>query len=105
MSTVVVLIDPSGKKADVRVGFSWPAFLLGPAWALAKRQWVLGVLMIIVLVAVNFIAGLLQLSDALWLQVAGGLLLAAYMIVCGMYGNAWHRYFLQRKGFVEHGPG
>lgn len=103
MSTVVVMVHPSGRKADVRVGFSWPAFLLGPAWALAKRQWLLAVLMIVVLIADNFVAGLLQLSEAVWLQLAGGLLLVVYMIACGVYANAWHRYFLQRQGFVVQG--
>lgn len=33
---------PHGSIAAVKQGWSWPAFLFAPIWALSKRMWILG---------------------------------------------------------------
>lgn len=99
MTKQVLLTHPSGKEAVVSVGFSWPAFLFGPFWAIAKRQWLLFALMALAFVAANVLAGFAQESRSLPLLVLSLVMLIGYMVVCGLYANRWHRYFLERDGY------
>jgi hypothetical protein len=99
MNSVVRLKHPSGAEAVVGTGFSWPAFLFGPFWAIAKRQWALFWLMAAAFIAVNGIASVAQHSQNIALLLLSLALLIGYMVVCGLYANRWHRYFLERQGY------
>ncbi|CAB3695513.1 DUF2628 domain-containing protein [Paraburkholderia rhynchosiae] len=83
------------ETVGVATGFSWGALLLGFIWALSKRMWFAAFAM----VAVDL---LLCLPD-LWFDDRGivGLILSTlFGIVCGKYGNEWHRRTLERRGYV-----
>lgn len=99
MSTQVRLKHPSGNEAIVGIGFSWPAFLFGPFWAIAKRQWLLFALMTAAFIVVNVVATIGQQSQNIALLVLSLVLIIGYMVVCGLYANRWHRYFLERAGY------
>lgn len=99
MSRYIHFKHPSGKDALVHQGFSWPAFLFGPFWAIAKRQWILGAWMALAFVAANLLAGVAQASGDLVLLALSLVVLIGYMVVCGLYGNRWHRHYLERAGY------
>lgn len=79
----------------VATGFSWPACLLGPFWALMRRLWLVALLMLAVdlLLTVIGLAGMTADLISLVLSVA-------FAVYCGVNGNKWHRQALERKGFV-----
>ncbi|ASW00989.1 DUF2628 domain-containing protein [Paraburkholderia aromaticivorans] len=86
-----------GKDETVAVatGFSWGACLLGFIWALSKKMW----LAAFVMLAVN----LLLFCSGLWGETADliGLVLSVlFGMACGMYGNQWHRWTLEKRGYV-----
>ena len=83
------------ETSAVGTGFSWPACLLGPFWAVMRRLWRVALLMVAVdvLLSVIGLAGVTADLASLVLSIA----FAAY---CGMNGNKWHRQALERKGFV-----
>jgi hypothetical protein len=83
------------ETVEVRTGFSWAAFLLGFIWALMKRMWLVGTLMLAVDLALSFI-GFASVSA----DVVSFVLSIAFAIYCGMRGNQWHRRDLERKGYV-----
>ncbi|HYS64989.1 MAG TPA: DUF2628 domain-containing protein [Paraburkholderia sp.] len=86
-----------GKDETVAVatGFSWGALLLGFVWALSKRMWFASFVMF----AINTV---LFFAD-LWGETAGliGLVLSVvFGVACGVYGNQWHRWTLERRGYT-----
>ena len=86
-----------GKEETVVVatGFSWGACLLGFVWALSKKMWFAAFVML----AIN----LLLFCSGLWGETADliGLVLSVlFSIACGMYGNQWHRWTLEKRGYV-----
>jgi ABC-type proline/glycine betaine transport system permease subunit len=79
----------------VATGFSWGALLLGFVWAMSKRMWFATFVMLGVS-TILFLSGL-------WGDTIGtiGLVLSVlFGIACGVYGNQWHRWTLERRGYV-----
>lgn len=101
MSHTVLLSHPSGREARVGVGFSWPALLFGPFWAMVRRQWTLALLLAIAFVGANVLAAVGERSGSLPLLLLSLIVLIGYMAACGLYGNRWLRYFLERDGYRE----
>jgi hypothetical protein len=97
------LRHPDGKTAIVGVGFSWEAFIFGPLWALVKRQWFLFMLLILLLVPINLALDFVEQAKNTVAMIAGLVLLLGYMFVCGLYGNRWQKYSLERKGYIDAG--
>jgi hypothetical protein len=79
----------------LREGFSWPAFLFGPLWLLARRlwrpliAWCLGALVI----ALAISNGLMRDGAAVWLYLAAALFL-------GLEGRAFVGAAMERRGFT-----
>ncbi|MFM0339712.1 DUF2628 domain-containing protein [Paraburkholderia fungorum] len=97
MSQKIYLQHPDKTSAPipVSVGFSWAAFLLGFAWALSKKMWFAAFIML----AVN----ILLFLTGLWGETAGtiGLVLSIlFGLACGIYGNQWHRWTLEQRGYI-----
>jgi hypothetical protein len=97
------LRHPNGKTAIVGVGFSWAAFIFGPLWALVKRQWLLFILLILLLVPINLALDLAEQAKNGAAMIAGLVLLLGYMFICGLYGNRWQKRFLERRGYIDAG--
>ncbi|CAG4928111.1 DUF2628 domain-containing protein [Paraburkholderia saeva] len=79
----------------VATGFSWPACLLGPFWAVMRRLWLIALLMLAVDILITVI-GLAGVTA----DLASFVLSIAFAAYCGVNGNKWHREALERKGFV-----
>ena len=80
---------------SVATGFSWGALLLGFVWAMSKRMWFATFIML----AVNT----LLFFSGLWGETIGtiGLVLSVlFGVACGVYGNQWHRWTLEQRGYV-----
>src|SRR5476651_964616 len=78
----------------LREGFSWPAFLFGPLWLLARRlwrplaAWCVGAL----LIGLAISNGLMRGSAAPWFYLAAALFL-------GLEGRAFVGAAMERRGF------
>lgn len=96
--------DGAGRYAYVSAGFSWPAFFLGPLWAVAKRRW-------------HLLALMLAMELCLWFgsQFADGqelgpltLLMACcelgYLLARGWFGNRWLEAALRQRGYAPVQP-
>ena len=88
-------LDPDRDIALVKEGFSWPAFIFGPLWALARRLW---------LAAAGWIAamGALRAAEmASGLDPATGAVLALGLSAAfGWLGNNLARRKLDQGGFA-----
>lgn len=84
-----------GDTVAVAVGFSWPAFLLGFAWAFSKKMWFVAFAMLVITLLLMFTGFLGEAGD-----VIGFFLSVLFGVVCGQYGNRWHRMTLERRGYV-----
>jgi hypothetical protein len=78
----------------VKDGFSWPGFFFGPLWALSRRMWVVGALLIALVIGVGFVPQIIENGDTLvpWLMLSVGLLV-------GFLGNDLHVWSLERAGY------
>jgi len=91
-------LDLDRDIAVVKEGFSWPAFLVGPLWALWHRHW----LAALVLMAMSLaIAGLTELLAAN--AAAKTALSLGWSVFIGMFANDLRRALLERLGFTEVG--
>jgi hypothetical protein len=102
MRVYTVHIPPaSPRQADpvlVKEGFSWPAFLFGPIWALTHRMW----LVALALVALD-VVGSAALDAARMAPAAQAVLSLAVAVLIGAHANDWRRWSLDRRGFRNAG--
>ena len=92
MKLFTVHVEPRLRMAVlVKEGFSWPAFLFQPAWALWHGLWVTAVLLAAGLAGVT----LLPLGQEEQAIVALG-----QAAILGYVGNDLRRWALERRGFL-----
>jgi len=90
-------LDPERDIVLVKEGFSWPAALFAPAWALWHGLWVPAAIMFV------SIGGLMAAAKGFGIgSDAAGLLLAGAATVIGFLANDLCRASLERRGFVMH---
>ncbi|SMG56270.1 DUF2628 domain-containing protein [Paraburkholderia susongensis] len=96
MGARIYLQRPGAQEpVAVATGFSWGACLLGFIWALSKKMWFAAFVML----AIN----LILFAMGLWGETADliGLVLSVlFGVACGAYGNRWHRWTLEQRGYV-----
>lgn len=96
MGTSIYLRHPGrDQTVAVATGFSWGACLLGFIWALYRRMWFAAFVML----AIN----LILFGMGLWGETAdliGLVLTILFAVACGAYGNQWHRWTLEKRGYV-----
>ncbi|MDY6842222.1 MAG: DUF2628 domain-containing protein [Pseudomonadota bacterium] len=101
MKQYKIFQHPSGKREAVKQGWSWPAFFFGVIWALVKKQWVLG---ISVLVGLSLLGFAVAASDGGENgQVFVNLVSLIVSIVFGVYGNSWREKNLISRGYEQTG--
>lgn len=83
----------------VKLGWSWPAFLFGPFWALAKRLWVHAFGFFAAVYGTVFLAFSLEGDDSA-LVFAPPLVTIALWIFFGAKGNAWRERNLHSRGYA-----
>jgi hypothetical protein len=88
----------NGDPILIKEGFSWPAFLFGPLWALADRLWLVTVALVVVLLALGTVLETLGFDSTIQSIVS-----LAVAILIGAHGNDWRRRTLARRGFREAG--
>jgi uncharacterized protein DUF2628 len=101
MKRSVRMRHPAKGTVEVPMGFSWPALLLGPLWAIVKRLWLVFLLLVLALVPIAFVDLYSEANRNIALTVVALVLYIVYMYVCGRYGNDWWRWTLTRRGFVR----
>lgn len=97
MKTFRIYVHPDKPRPiAVKVGFCWPAFLVGPLWFLLNRMWITFVLVVI-------------LANGAHLAMArtdfvGGLMALLYVVAClliGFVANPLLASDLVRDGYVH----
>jgi len=88
-------LDPDRDIALVKEGFSWPAALFAPFWALCRGLWAVAAALILLFVGVAIIVSLLDLGD-----FTSFCLFAGPAAVVGFVANDLVRTALARRGFV-----
>ena len=101
MRVYTVHIPPGGGAENavlVKEGFSWPALLFGPIWALYRRLWLGTAVWIAVL-------SLLAAAQRFWPGAGSimGLAWIAFAVLFAAEGNELSRRALARRGFSEAG--
>ncbi|WP_080408981.1 DUF2628 domain-containing protein [Burkholderia ubonensis] len=92
MSARVYLQHPTRDDSiGIRVGYSWPAFLLGPLWALSKGLWFVGTLMTLV----AFLCEIL--TDGV--PPLGIFLTLVASAIYGSRGNEWYVWTMKKRGW------
>ena len=105
MKTFDLYRHPTLGYEAVKRGFAWPGFVIGAIWALSKRMWLGGTLL---LVAWVFLLG--ARSDAETKGDPGGafvlmVIMAVLAITAGFIGNARWAQSLVRRGYEHLGTG
>jgi hypothetical protein len=99
MKQKVLMRHPTIGTVEVPLGFSWPAFFLGPLWAIVKRLWLVLALLILASLAITLVDALSDTQNSVALTFLTLGLSIVYVYVCGKYGNKWWRWTLERRGF------
>ena len=63
MKKYKIFVNPQGSSEAVKQGWSWPGFFFNIIWALIKRMWVLGVVLMMLTFALGFMEGTIELSS------------------------------------------
>ena len=103
VKTFRVYHHPTLGYEAVKVGFSWPALVLGLIWMAAKGLWGLAVLWLLSYVALAIIeVTTYDLSSHSAQVILSLTLVGVYLmlsLVPGIKGNAWHATNLTRRGY------
>src|SRR5689334_8240190 len=99
MNVYQIFQNAAGERAAVKFGFSWPGFLLGWIWALARRLWLAAVLLLVAHYSI-FVLCINLRGTSLWVPGALGLMLACFV---GFKLNGWLRRQLLARDFVPIG--
>ena len=103
MKTFNVYRHPIQGLEAVKVGFSWPASLVGPIWMLVKKLWGLFGLWLAMYIVLSLVEAVTDKSEPDGDQALVYLLLAAgysaLTLVPGFKGNKWREKNLLRRGF------
>jgi hypothetical protein len=94
---------PAHGLAQVKQGFCWPAFFFGSLWALARRLYLLAVVLLAFEVAVWFCGGYALSQGPGWAALPGLLAPLVYAVVRGRYGNRWVASALLARGYERWG--
>ena len=89
---------PDGDAVLIKEGFSLPAFLFGPLWALWHGMWRTAIVLLALSLAVSGAALVAGLADGAELVLSLGLQAAI-----GLWANDWRRYVLARRDVLERG--
>jgi hypothetical protein len=101
MKIIDTFVNHRGRRVRVKRGFSWPAFLLGPVWALFRGSGRAFLLMLAgYLPILAFDIFYIGNSTSLPLILVLLALYITYMIVCGICGNRWLADSLLESGYV-----
>lgn len=105
MKTFDLYRHPTLGYEAVKRGFTWPGFFIGAIWALSKRMWLGGALL---LIAWTILLG--GHSDAQTRGDPGGALVTLVIMVvlaltAGMLGNGRWAQSLVRRGYEHLGTG
>jgi hypothetical protein len=96
--TVLERPAAAGRDPDVvlvKEGFSWPAFLAPPLWALYQRQWLGLVLYVLAVTLLGLFADLAALDP-----VTESALALGFTVLVGSGANDWRRRTLGRQGYA-----
>ena len=108
MKTFNVYRHPIQGLEAVKVGFSWPAALVGPIWMFVKKLWGLFGFWVAMYIALALVEAVTDKSEPSGAQALVYLLLVAgYFalgLVPGIKGNHWRENNLSRRGFKMLGP-
>jgi hypothetical protein len=91
-------LDPDRDVVLVKEGFSWPAFVFGPLWALARRLWLAAAVFALILVGSEMMMRAF-VRDETAMTILMLILSAAF----GWVGNDLRRRKLERRGFAFRG--
>lgn len=100
MKTFKVYKHPAGAPEAVKVGFSWPGFLLGSVWMLTKKMWGMALLwfgVYLVLETVTSVSEAINPSALTYLLLAVAFL--ALSLIPGFMGNQWREANLLKRGY------
>lgn len=86
---------PTGKQEAVKQGWSWPGFFFGPIWALVKKLWGLGALLLVAVIVLSAVPAGTEVG------MLTTLIMLVIYIVCGVNGNKWREKNLVSRGY-EH---
>ena len=91
-------LDPDRDVVLVKEGFSWPAFVFGPLWALTRRLWSAAAAFALALAASEALVYAIELDPT-----AQTTLMLGISMVFGWIGNDLRRRHLERQGFIFRG--
>jgi hypothetical protein len=90
---------PAHGYENVKSGFSWPAFFLGPIWAIVKRLWWIAAAMMVIDAALWFASGYAAARRDGAIALLYLVLVVIYAVLRGRWGNGWRRARLMRRGY------
>ncbi len=79
----------------IKEGFCWPAFFLGPLWALWHRLWLAALVLLVADVALSGAALLLRLDG-----LSQGMVSVGFAAIVGFVANDLRRRALERRRFT-----
>lgn len=103
MKTYKVFVNPQGSSEAVKQGWSWPGFFFNIIWALVKKLWVLGVVLMILTFALGFVEGTMEVTSgkeaASEISAFTSILNFVIAVIFGVKGNQWREKNLLSRGY------
>jgi len=103
MKTYKIYVNPQGTGEAIKQGWSWPGFFFNIIWALIKKMWLLGGVLLFVSIGLGIVEGTIEVSSgkeaASGLNVITSILNIVVSVVFGVNGNKWREKNLLSRGY------
>lgn len=103
MKTYKIFVNTQGTSEAVKQGWSWPGFFFNIIWALVKRMWVLGAILMILTFALGFVEGTIEVSSgkeaASGISAITSILNLVVAVIFGVNGNRWREKNLLSRDY------
>jgi hypothetical protein len=103
MKTYKIFVNTQGTSEAVKQCWSWPGFFFNIIWALVKRMWVLGAILMILTFALGFVEGTIEVSSgkeaASGISAITSILNLVVAVIFGVNGNRWREKNLLSRDY------
>ena len=103
MNKYRVYQHPSGKTVAIKIGFSWPAFLLSGFWAISKKLWLPALSLLFLNLTIKFLEWSAKANNSDIPYIVGAALGILVLLIFGMFGNTWLQNRLESQGYQNLG--
>lgn len=103
MKQFKIYSNPQGTLEAIKIGWSWPGFFFNCIWALVKKMWLLGGVLIAIFITLGLFIPFSLSPTMSGMEIFINTLSLIVSVAFGIKGNVWREENLKSRGYEDKG--